>query len=94
MGEQDSDSNHYYEADPDTGKIKARYTDTDFLDAIDTLASDDYLPSTGDVADELGCNSETARLRLKDLAEDGRVRKLDSKSGFHWLPVTNPDETE
>jgi len=77
----------YYNADPETGKIKEQYSDEDFIAALNQLATGDYLPSTGDVADELDCNTETARLRLKDLAEDGDVRQLNSKSGFHWLPA-------
>lgn len=83
--DEDTPETGYYDADPETGRIEEKYTDDDFLTALNQLATDDYLPSTGDVADALNCNRETARLRLNDLADDGAVRKLESKAGFNWL---------
>lgn len=92
MTDQDDDTTEpYYEADPETGRIVEQYTEQDFLNALDQLSSDDTIPSTGDVARELNCNRETARIRLKALSEKDTIRKLKSGAGYHWLPL---EETE
>lgn len=92
MTDQDGNTSEtYYEADPETGRIVEQYNEQEFLNALDQLSSDNSIPSTGDVARELDCNRETARLRLKDLSENNQIKKLESGAGYHWLPV---EETE
>jgi len=82
----DTNKSRYYETDPGTGRIEQHYTDDDFLNALNNLSTDNYHPTTGEIADELDCHRNTARPRLNDLADDGKIQKLESKAGFTWLP--------
>ena len=84
----ENDSSPYYDADPETGRIKSKYSDDDFVQAIETLG----YASTGDVAAEVGCDRTTALQRLEQLADDGRIEKLESGSGFHWKPGVENSE--
>jgi hypothetical protein len=86
-GDSPDDSDRYYETDPDSGRIVQKYSDEEFLDAVAELTTETYRPSTGDMADALDCDRKTVRLRLKELADEGRVKKLESGAGFSWMPV-------
>lgn len=70
--------------DPDKGQYQPEHTDQQFLDAVSELETDDTLPSTGDVANHVGCSRETARRWLTDLADQGDLRKLDVGNAFAW----------
>ncbi len=50
-------------------RFQQEYSDRDFLDAVDRLE----LPTTTDVADELGCVKATAAGRLNALEDDGEL---------------------
>lgn len=58
----------------DGGHFTATYTDEDVLDAFGAAAVP--VLTSGEVAELVGCSSETARRRLGDLVEEGKlVRK-------------------
>lgn len=54
---------------PETGQFETVYNDEEFLDVLDTTTG----TGTRAVADTLGCSQNHAYLRLRELANDGRV---------------------
>ncbi len=44
--------------------------------------------TSSEIADELGCSSQTVRNRLKELSEEGKIRtkKVGARSRVWWLP--------
>jgi response regulator of citrate/malate metabolism len=65
----------------ETGQFGSGFDDDDFVTVVERLE----LPTSGDVADEVGCSRSTARRRLKQLEED---REIESKAvgGYRvWL---------
>ena len=57
----------------DAGRYDSEFDDEDFLVALDELE----LPTSGDVADVVGCSRPTARRRLQQLEEDGEVESKE-----------------
>ncbi len=83
----ETDDSTYFETDADTGRIEKKYSDEDILDIVHTQEA----AGTGDVANALGCTRRTARLRLKQLAEDGEIQSVKSSAGYMWLPAENDE---
>lgn len=54
--------------DPETGQFETVYGDDDFLAALDVTGT-----GTRAVADTLGCSQNHAYLRLRELANEGRI---------------------
>ena len=59
------------------------YSDDDFLDAV--RGAD--LPTTGDVADAVGCSRQTAHKRLRALEDDGQLDSKKVGSALVWSLV-------
>jgi len=82
---EETDADHYYETDAESGRIVEKYPDKAFIEAV----IDHNGASTGQIASTIGCTRRLARERLKTLAEDDAIRKLDTDAGFTWLPKGN-----
>jgi DNA-binding MarR family transcriptional regulator len=62
---------------------RRQFTDADFLDAVGK-----HNPaSTSEVADEVGCTRRNADMRLKKLADDGRVKRKKIAATQVWTLV-------
>lgn len=68
------------ETDPETGRFVSKYPDEAFLGALDELGA----TGTGEIAREVGCNRETARVRLADLAESGVLDRRRVGNTILW----------
>ena len=68
--------------DPETGKFTSKYTNEEFLSALHDLGE----AGTADVAEAVGCNRETARLRLNELVERGAVERRKIAGAILWKP--------
>jgi GTP-sensing pleiotropic transcriptional regulator CodY len=68
--------------DEESGKYTASYTDSDFINAIETL---DGMAGTSEIADEVGCTRRTAYTRLKSLEEKGRVESRQVGNSLVWI---------
>ena len=68
------------ERDAQTGTFETKYTDADFLDALDALGEN----GTKEVAEHVGCTRETARSRLYELTENGAVDRREVGSVNLW----------
>ena len=66
--------------DAETGRFVSKYEDEDFLAALETLGE----AGTRAVADEVGCNRDTARVRLTALAEQGAVERREIAGAILW----------
>lgn len=58
-----------YDKHDEDGQFTPTYTPEDFVEALETLD----LPTTADVADDVGCAHRTALHHLNQLEEEGRV---------------------
>lgn len=56
------------------------YPDVDFLDAI----REQDTPTTGDVAEGVGCSRTTAHKRLTTLEDDGKVESKEVGAALVW----------
>jgi len=65
----------------DEGKFTEQFPDGVFLEAIDQV----NLASTKNVAEEVGCSYDLAYRRLKDLENEGSVKKEEIRSAFIWM---------
>lgn len=59
---------------------RRQYTDSDFLDAIEKHSP----ASTSEVADEVGCTRRNADMRLKNLADEGKVMRKKIAASQVW----------
>jgi predicted transcriptional regulator len=74
------DEESYFELD-ESGKIAQKYTDTDFLRAVE-----EYEPaSTSEVAEAVGCSRRNADVRLRKLEEAGEIRKKKVGNSLTWF---------
>ena len=76
-----SDGPPYFEQDENTGKIKQEYSDSDFFEAVKQNSP----ASTKEVSEEVGCSSDNAYRRLKQLEEAGRVTSKMAGNSLIWL---------
>lgn len=67
----------YSDRDDDTGQMTERCSDEDILKVL----SDEPM-ATADVADEIGYSRDRAGERLNQLAEDGRIQRIEKSNGF------------
>jgi len=58
------------------------YDDDEFVTAIEEWPQD--VAATSEVASEVGCSTPTAKERLEDLAEQGKVKKISTRPGVIW----------
>jgi CTP-dependent riboflavin kinase len=65
----------------DHGQFTEEYDDEAFLSAIESLP----VPSTQNVADEVGCSYDLAYRRLKSMREDGEIKKEEVGGSFIWV---------
>jgi len=78
-----TDKSDYFEQDENTGKIKQKYPDSVFIEAVR-----DHAPaSTGEVGKAVGCSLENAYRRLKQLEEAEEVESKMAGNSLIWLPV-------
>lgn len=66
-----------------SGEFDSEYSTNKFLDAVRRLEP----TTTGEVANEVDCHRNTARLRLKDLEERGRISKAEIGQEFVWRAI-------
>ena len=59
---------------------RRQYTDSDFLDAVEKHSP----ASTSEVADEVGCTRRNADMRLKNLADEGKVMRKKIAASQVW----------
>lgn len=62
---------------------RRQFADADFLDAVEK-----HNPaSTSEVADEVGCTRRNADMRLKKLADKGKVKRKKIAASQVWMLV-------
>lgn len=71
------------ERDENSGRFTG-YNAADFTDAIRAINDRGALADTGRVADEVGCHRETARRRLNNLADEGRISRMNVGQALVW----------
>jgi DNA-binding Lrp family transcriptional regulator len=62
---------------------RRQYSDSDFLDAVEKHAP----ASTSEVAQEVGCTRRNADMRLKRLANEGKVKRKKIAASQVWTLV-------
>lgn len=62
---------------------RRQFLDSDFLDAVEKHAP----ASTSEVANEVGCTRRNADMRLKKLADDGKVKRKKIAASQVWTLV-------
>lgn len=67
---------------------RRQYSDEDFLRAVENHEP----ASTSEVADEVGCTRRNADVRLKRLAEEGKVKRKKIAASQVWSLVRADDE--
>jgi hypothetical protein len=72
------------ERDNRTGKFTRKYSDGDFVDAVEDLGP---LAASSDIASEVGCNHITANERLRELEDEGCVEGLRRAGAVLWTAV-------
>jgi len=66
-----------------SGTFTQEYTDEAFLDAVEK-----HNPaSTSEVANEVGCTRRNADMRLKKLADEGRVERKKIAASQVWTRI-------
>lgn len=71
------------EIDGQSGPFEKRHSDEDFL----AFVQQEEVVTTKEVAEHFDYHLQTARRRLKDLNQDGRLRQKDVGKRFvWWLP--------
>jgi hypothetical protein len=76
--------------DAETGRFVSKYDDADFLAALDTLGE----AGTRTVAEEVGCNRDTARVRLTALAEESDVQRREIAGAILWSSDAADESTD
>ena len=74
------DDSGYFELD-DSGKIASKYSDEDFLEAVEKHEP----ASTSEVAEAVGCSRRNANVRLDKLEEAGEVQSKMAGNSLIWL---------
>lgn len=78
------------ERDEDSGKFESKYTDEDFIVAIETL---DGVAGTSEVAEEVGCPRRTAYNRLDQLRERGVLQTRDIGPSLLWTLLSDSQQS-
>lgn len=78
-----SDDTPYFEQDKATGKITRQYSDEEFIEVV----KDSSPASTSEVAEGVGCSSDNAYRRLKELEEAGEIDSKMAGNSLIWLSV-------
>jgi predicted ArsR family transcriptional regulator len=73
------------------GNYGAQFTVTDVLEVFESI--DEVAVITSDIADELGCSKQTARRRLNELHDAGRINKRTFGQQTVWWQLP-PDTAE
>lgn len=68
--------------DEESGKYTARYTDSDFVNAIEAL---DGMAGTSEIAENVGCTRRTAYTRLKSLEDEEKVESRQVGNSLVWI---------
>jgi predicted transcriptional regulator len=76
------DENPSLELD-ESGKIKQKYSDQDFLEAV----KEHQPASTSEVADAVGCSRRNADVRLRQLEEEGLIESKMAGNSLIWYPT-------
>jgi len=77
-----SDDVPYFEQDEETGQITREYPDNEFIAAVK-----EHSPaSTSEVGEAVGCSSDNAYRRLKDLEEEEKVQSKMAGNSLIWFP--------
>jgi len=77
-----SDDVPYFEQDEETGQITREYPDNEFIAAVE-----EHSPaSTSEVGEAVGCSSDNAYRRLKDLEEEEKVQSKMAGNSLIWFP--------
>jgi predicted HTH transcriptional regulator len=76
--------------DPETGQFETVYDDDEFLDVLDTTTG----TGTREVAETLGCSQNHAYLRLRELANEGRVNSQTIGGTNVWTLATDANRGE
>lgn len=80
----DNDDPSYFELN-DTGKIAEKYTDKDFIKAVEEFEP----ASTTEVAEAVGCSRRNADIRLKRLKSEDRIDSKMVGNSLVWLLITD-----
>lgn len=67
----------------EAGRFRETYADEEFLEAIETVS----VPSTQNIADEVGCSYDLAYHRLKALEQTQSVGAEQVGQAFIWFRV-------
>ena len=67
--------------DETSGEYEDTYPDDAFLHAVRELGGG----GTREIADQVGCHRDTARLRLAGLAEEGKLTRRDVGDAALWM---------
>jgi predicted ArsR family transcriptional regulator len=77
----------YDERDEDSGQFTPSFADEEFLEAV----SDADGATTSDVAEAVGCKYRTAKARLDELEDEGRVTSRAVGSALLWTATGEHD---
>lgn len=69
--------------DEQTGRFERKYTDEEFLNAMDALGE----ATTREAAEYVGADHDTARRRLNTLADEGQVDRRKVAATILWNVV-------
>lgn len=75
----------YFEQDTETGRISKKYSDEQFVSAVQKHSP----ASTSEVSSAVGCSSDNAYRRLKRLESDKKVRSKMAGNSLIWFPNNN-----
>lgn len=67
----------------ESGRYETKYSENRYLEAVRRLEP----TTTGEVAKELDCHRNTARRNLNELAEKGKLEKIERSRAFLWQTV-------
>lgn len=70
-----------YDKHDESGKFTPTFSPEDFLEAVGNLD----LPTTSDVAEEVGCAHRTALHHLNQLEDDGRLASRQAGRAKLWM---------
>ena len=76
------------EIDPETGRFRPKYADSDFLAAIEELPGE---PTTTEISEAVGAPYQSTYSRLKDLDESGDVASRKRGSVKVWRVAESGD---
>jgi len=66
--------------DVDSGEYVQEYGDSEFIEAIEAS----QLPSTNQIAEEVGCSYTLAYQRLTKLADEEKIYRVEVGNSFAW----------